>query len=213
MIDKESHMHDIFLAAARELRASGKLSEATCQAFARADEAVRSAFESSFAFLGCPTGGGGARGDVVPPAHRIDAIRLMMLQLGAHTDAPRWSSRVLDDLFQAARQTPGATLGDVVQGLFAVLAECPPGLSSVQANFIREVGIYVVGKQRRAYAAEDFSWLVTALIEANTEINAAQAYLAAYTLPPLLAEKYRDVILRALRSTIVEDEVKRQLCE
>lgn len=206
-------MKAILLSAERELRDSGELSEATCQAFARVDEAVRCGFESSFAFLGCPTSAGVARGDMVPSAHRIEAIRLMMLRVSAHTDAPRWSSRLLDDMFEAARQPPGATIGDIVQGLFAVLAECPPGLSSTQANFIREVGIYVVGKHRRAYAAEDFSWLVTALTEADAKINAAQAYLAAYTLPPSLAPRCKDSILRALRSTPFEEEVKRELSD
>ena len=204
-------MKDILLRAERELRASGELSEATCQAFARADEAERSGFEPSFAFLGCPTSATVARDDVVPSAHRIEAIRLMMFRVSAHTDAPRWSSRMLDDMFEAARQPAGATIGDIVRGLFSVLAECPSGLSNTQANFIREVGIYVVGKQRRAYAAEDFTWLVTALTEPDAKINAAQAYLAAYTLPPSLTPRCRDSILRALSSTPFEEEVKREL--
>jgi hypothetical protein len=204
-------MKTILLSAECELRDTGALSEATCRAFTRADEAARRGFEPSFAFLGCPTSATAAHADVVPPARRIEAIRLMMLRVRAHTDAPRWSSRVLDDMFEAARQPAGAAIGDIVQGLFAVLAECPPGLSDTQTNFIREVGIYVVGKQRRAYAAEDFSWLATALTEANAKINAAQAYLAAYTLPPALVPGCRDSILRALHLTRFEEEVKREL--
>jgi hypothetical protein len=206
-----SYMKAILLSAERDLRATGVLSDATCQAFARTDEAARRGFEPSFAFLGCPTNVMVAHRDVVPLVHRIEAIRLMMLRVRAHTDAPRWSSRVLDDMFEAARQPPGAMIGDIVQGLFAVLAECPPGLSDTQANFIREVSIHVVGKQRRAYAAEDFSWLAAALIDANAKINAAQAYLAAYTLPPSLAPGCRDSILQALHSTRFEEEVKREL--
>lgn len=203
-------MEPILISAERELRATGTLSEATCQAFARADEATRRGFEPSFAFLGCPTSGTAAHGDIVPPARRIEAIRLMLLRVRAHTDAPRWSSRMLDDLLEAARQPSGARLGDLVRALFAMLAECPSGLSDVQANFIREIGIHVVGKQRSAYAAEDFSWLTA---EANTKINAAQAYLAAYTLPPSLAPACRDAILRALQSTPFEEEVRRDLCD
>lgn len=98
-----------------------------------------------------------------------------------------------------------------MHGTFAILAECPPGLSDTQAHFIREVGIYVVGKQRRAYAAEDYSWLAAVFKERNVEVNAAQAYLAAYTLPPSLVAACRDSILRALRSTRFEEEVKRDL--
>lgn len=177
----------------------------------KTDEAARRGFEPSFTFLGCPTSGTAAHGDVVPPARRLEAVRLMMLRVHAHTATPRWSSRVLDDLFEAARQPSGAAVGDLVQGLFAVLAECPPELSGTQANFIREVSIYVVGKQRRAYAAEDFSWLAAALTDANADINAAQAYLAAYTLPPSLVPDCRDAILRALHSTQFEEEVRREL--
>jgi hypothetical protein len=206
-------MKTILLTVERELRAGGALSAATCQAFTQTDEAARRAFGPSFAFLGCPTSAAAADGDVVPPAHRIAAIRLMLLRVCAHTDAPRWSSRMLDALFEAARQPSGATVGDIVQGLFTVLAECPPGLSDTQANFIREVSIYVVGKQRRAYAEEDFSWLATALTAANAEINAAQAYLATYTLPPSLVPACRGSILRALRSTRFEEEVKRELLD
>jgi hypothetical protein len=52
---------------------------------------------------------------------------------------------------------------------------------------------------------------VTALTEPDAKINAAQAYLAAYTLPPSLAPSCRDSILRALRSTPFEEQVKREI--
>jgi hypothetical protein len=135
----------------------------------------------------------------------------MMLKLSAHTDEPRWSSRVLDELFEAARQPVGSTIGDIVRGLFAVLAESPAGLSDTQATFIREVGIYVVGRRRREYAAEDFSWLADAFTDTNATVNAAQAYLAVYTLPPSLAPRCGDSILRALHLTKYEDEARREL--
>jgi hypothetical protein len=143
--------------------------------------------------------------------HRIEAVRLMMLKLRAHTDEPRWSSRVLDELFEAARQPAGSTIGDIVRGLFDILAECPAEPSDIQTNFIREVSSYVVGRRRREYAAEDFSWLADAFTGTNATINAAQAYLAVYTLPPSLAPRCRDSILRALHLTKYEDEARREL--
>jgi hypothetical protein len=172
---------------------------------------MKRGFEASFAFLGCPTSPVATLGEPVPPARRVEAIRLMLLRLGTHTDTPRWSSRVLDDMFDAALRPSGATIGDIVKALFAVLAESPPGLSDVQANFIREVAIYVVGRQRRAYAMEDFSWLAESLANPSATTGAAQAYLAAYTMPVSLVPPCRDSILRALHSTRFEDEVKREL--
>ena len=137
----------------------------------------------------------------------------MMLRLGAHTSDPRWSSQLLERAIKAALQSPGALVGDVVQALFELLAEVPSGLSDTQANFIREVGVHVVGKQRRRYSTEDFSWLAGMLRGAGTKLTAAQAYLAAYTLPPSLASQCLDTILRPLHATRFEEEVKRDLAE
>ncbi len=204
-------MKAILLSAERELRATGALSEATCLAFAQADPDVRRGFESSFAFLGCPAVVAAAHGDVVPPQHRVEAVRLMLLRLRAHTDEPRWSSRVLDELCETARRPAGSTIGDIVRGLFAVFAECPVGLTDIQANFIQEVSTYIVGRRHREYAIEDFSWLADALTGTNATDNAAQAYLAVHTLPPPLASKCRDSILRALHLTRFEDDVRREL--
>jgi hypothetical protein len=152
-----------------------------------------------------------AHGYVMTLEHRVEAVRLMMLKLRAHTDEPRWSSRVLDELFEAARQPVESTIGDIVRGLFAVLAESPAGLTNTQATFVREVTTYVVGRRRREYAAEDFSWLADALTGTSTTVNAVQAYLAVYTLPPSLAPRCRDSILRALHLTKYEDEARREL--
>lgn len=204
-------MNTILLSAEHELRATGALSDATCQAFAQADEATKRGFEASFAYLGCPASAVATCHEPVAPTRRVEAIRLMLLRLGVHTDAPRWSSRLLDEMFDAALRPSGATVGDIVRALFAILAECPVGLSDTQANFIREVGIYVVGKQRRSYVAEDFSWLADALTDSAAKIGAAQAYLAAYTLPVSLIPRCRDSILRALHSTRFEEAVKREL--
>jgi hypothetical protein len=206
-------VNTILLSAERELRATGTLSEATCLAFAAADEATRRGFVASFAFLGCPTSAAPTEDGPVPPSDRIAAIRLMMLRLSAHTGVPRWSSLVLENLVEAALRPSGAAIGDVVQALFAILAESPPGLSDTQANFIREVAIHVVGKQRRAYAAEDFSWLAAVVRDPTAKISAAQAYLAAYTLPVPLTPQCLGSILQALHSTRFEEEVRRDLVE
>lgn len=206
-------MNTILLSAEREIRTTGALSEATCRAFAAADDEARRGFEASFAFLGCPSGIVAIGEEPVPASRRIAAIRLMMLRLGAHTSDPRWSSYLLERLIEAALQPPGALLSDVVQALFVLLAEAPPGLSDTQANFIREVGVHVVGKQRRRYSAEDFSWLAGMIQDPSTKPTAAQAYLAVYTLPPSLALQCLDTILESLHSTRFEEAVKREFDE
>jgi hypothetical protein len=204
-------MNTIITSAERELRASGTLSDTTCLSFASADEHARRGFEACFAFLGCPETNAPSSHVAVPVDRRVTAIRLMMLRLGVHTNDPRWSSQLLERLLDAALQPPGAQLSDIVRALFALLAEAPPGLSDTQANLIREICIHVVGKQRRRYAAEDFSWFADMLVDQSTKPTAAQAYLAAYSLPPSLALQCRDSILQALHLTRFKDEVKQEL--
>lgn len=150
-------MNTIITSAEHELRTTGTLGDTTCCSFASADDQVRHGFEACFAFLGCPVTNASGSDAPVPVGRRVTAIRLMMLRLSIHTSDPRWSSQVLEQLMYAGLQPPGAQLGDIVRALFALLAEAPPGLSDVQATLIREIGIHVVGRQRRRYAAEDFS--------------------------------------------------------
>lgn len=206
-------MNTILFSAEHELRTTGSLSDATCRSYTAADDELRRGLEASFAFLGCSTGTAAAGEGPVAVSRRVAAIRLMMLRLGAHRSDPRWSSQLLERLIEAALQPPGALIGDVVQALFELLAEAPSGLSDTQANFIREVGVHVVGKQRRRYSTEDFSWLAAMIHDASTTLTAAQAYLASYTLPPSLASEHRDTILRSLHGTRFAEEVKRDLTE
>jgi hypothetical protein len=204
-------MNTIITSAEHELRATGKLSDTTCRSFTTADDQARSGFEACFAFLGCPISNAPSSDTLVPPDRRVTAIRLMMLRFGIHTSDPRWSSQMLEQLMDAALQPPGAQLSDIVQAVFALLADAPPGLSDTQANLIREISIHVVGRQRRRYAAEDFSWFAELLVAESSKPTAAQAYLAAYTLPPALASQCIEPILQALQSTRFAEDVKHEL--
>lgn len=204
-------MSTIITSAEHELRTTGTLSDTTCHAFTTADDQVRRGFAACLAFLGCPVTNAPSSDASVPVDCRVTAIRLMMLRLRMHTSDPRWSSQILERLIDAALQPPGAQLSDIVRALFALLAEAPPGLSDTQANLIREIGIHVVGRQRYRYAAENFSWLAEMLADQSRKPTAAQAYLAAYTLPPALASQCIDPIIQALHSTRFEEEVKQQL--
>jgi hypothetical protein len=204
-------MNDIITSAERELRTTGAISDTTCRSFVAADDQARRGFEACFAVLGCAVTGAPSGDAPVAVDRRVTAIRLMMLRLGVHTTDPRWSSHMLERLMDAALQPPGAQLGDIVRAFFGLLAEAAPGLSDTQANLIRAIGIHVVGVQRRRYSTEDFSWFVDMIMDPSTQLTAAQAYLAAYTLPPPLGLQCRDSILRALHSTRFENEVKREL--
>jgi hypothetical protein len=204
-------MNTLIASAERELRTTGTISHTTCRSFTTREELARRGFEGCFAFLGCPVSTGPSSDAPVPVDRRVTAIRLMMLRLRAHTNDPRWSSQLLEQLIDAALQPLGAQLSDIVRALFALFAETPSGLSKTQANLIRDVGIHVVGLQRRRYAAEDFTWLADVLADGSSKPTAAQAYLAAYTLPPALASRCTDAILEALHSTRFQEEVKRVL--
>jgi hypothetical protein len=204
-------MNTIITSAERELRTAGTLSDTTCRSFTTADDQVRHGFEACFAFLGCAVVDAPISDPPVPVDSRITAIRLMMLRLRVHTDDPRWSSQLLERMIEAALQPPGAQLSDIMRAFFSLLAEPPPGLSDTQANLIRDIGVHVVGKQRRRYAVENLDWFAELLLDQNSKPTAAQAYLAAYTLPPALAAQCVEPILQALRSTRFEEEVKQLL--
>ena len=204
-------MKTILVSAEHDLRTTGTLSDATCRAFVQADDRSRRPFEAAFEFLGCQVAVPSSSAEPMPQADRVEAIRLMLIRLRAHTDDPRWSSHVLDRLFDAALQLPGATIGDILHALFRVFAECSSALSDAQTYFIRELGVRIVGSHRRAYAEEDLSWMASAFTDQAPDASAAQAYLAAYTLPVSLAAQARESILRALRSTRFAEEVRRDL--
>jgi hypothetical protein len=209
MTDIES----VLRSAERELRASGAVGEPTCRAFEEANAADRHGLEPAFAFLGCVGRTGEAGRDPVPTARRVEAVRLMLLKLSAQTESPRWSSYLLDQLFEAAMRPPGAEIGDIVRALFDLLGEHAGDLTKAQANLIRDVGVRIIGLHRRAYAAQDFSWLARAVLEVSPGVTPAQAYLTAAVLPPAFIPQSRDAIMLPLRGTEFADQVARNLAD
>jgi hypothetical protein len=135
----------------------------------------------------------------------------MLLRLRAHTESPRWSSKVLEDLVEVSLRPVGAGVGDVVHALFDLLDETSGGPSETQANLAREIGVLLVGRHRRQYEAQDLSWLAAPL--KSEDVTPPQAYFAAYLLPPALLVSCREPILRALAGTRFAEEVARYLEE
>jgi hypothetical protein len=162
-----------------ELRATGRLSFATSEAFRRDPRLV--GFDACMRFLRFPLF---ATSPTTPPLarrHRVHVCRLMLLSLGAHTDVPRWTAFELEQLFEAAMMTPGGELADVVEAEFALLAE-PAGLPSAQKMFIRALVGEAAGRHARGLPAEDLVWIAVRVADPIWPVTEAQGFLAQQAL-------------------------------
>lgn len=194
-----------------ELRASGRLSFATCETLRRDDRLA--GFEPCLAFLRCTVFAADPRTPPIARRRRIQVCRLALLSLGAHTEAPRWSGFVLEQMVEAALQTPGAELGDLVHALFALLGDTlgPPG--AAQARFVRELARQIDLQRRGGRTAEDLVWIAVRLADPVLPVTEAQAYLASQVLPRRLRRASAPVILRLLEASPLVEEVERTLAE
>lgn len=193
----------------RELRATGTLSFATCEAL-RTDRRLRG-LESCLAFLRCTVFAGDANIEPIGRRRRVQTCRLLLLSIAAHTQSPRWSAFQLEQMFEVALSIPGAELSDLVQALFALLVDSRNPASVAQARFIRELAAHVTGKRRRGHSADDFVWIAVRLADPLFPATEAQAFLAAHVLPRKMRIATRETILRAVRSTVLADEVAQLL--
>ena len=186
----------LFAALERELRAAGRLSFATCELLRRDDRLA--GFEACVAVLGAVSFAPDPDGE--PPARRsrVRMCRLLLLALGAHTDAPCTTPLQLERALEAAQQVPGAELSDVVHALFALLAETTGPISELQTRFIDELAASVAAKRRAGHTVEDFVWIAVRLADPILPITDAQAYLASQTLPRGLHHHARAGLLRTV---------------
>jgi hypothetical protein len=205
----ESTAVDVTLAALEaELRATGTLSFATCEAL-RTHDGLHG-LEGCLAFLRCTVFASDPDAPPISRRRRLAVCRLMLLSLAAHTDVPRWTSFQVEQMFEAAMQIAGAELSDLVQAQFALLAETKAAPSRAQADFIGVFGRQVAGMRRRGYPADDFMWIAVRICDIAFPATEAQAYLAAHVLPRRLRRTTREVILRIV-SPLLADEVARTL--
>lgn len=148
------------VAVENELRADGRLTFATCEAL-RGDARFRG-LESCLRFLRCTVFAADPDGPPIPRRRRVQACRLMLLSLGAHTTAPRWTALQIEQLVEAAMQVPGAELSDLAQAQFALLAETSD-VTAPQTAFIEELGNQIAAKKRLGYRSDDFVWMAVRL--------------------------------------------------
>lgn len=202
---------DVLGAVEHELRTTGRLSFATCEVLRRDEDLC--GLEGCLTFLHCTMFATDPETPPIARRRRVQACRLMLLSLGAHTETPRWTSFSIEQMFEAALQIPGAELSDLVQAEFALLAETRGAVSRSQANFIQELGRHVVDRRRRGHAADDFVWIAVRLADEAFPPTEAQAYLATHALPRKLRTATREIILRTVLSSPIAEEVAAALAE
>lgn len=175
-------------AVEHELRADGRLAFATCEAL-RADRRF-AGLESCLRFLHCAVFASDPATPPVPRRLRVQACRLMLIALGGHTAAPRWTALQLEQLVEAALQVPGAELSDLAQAQFALLGETTAAITPAQAVFLEELGRQLALKRRLGHPAEDFVWIAIRLADPVLPHTRAQRFFAARTLPvPLRTQR------------------------
>lgn len=174
-------------AVENELRADGRLAFATCEAL-RADRRFEG-LESCLRFLRCTVFAVDPDSPPIPRRRRVQACRLMLLSLGAHTEAPRWTSLQIEQLVESAMQIPGAELSDLAQAQFALLGETIEPTTIAQQHFLEELGRQIAGKRRLGHSADDFIWIAVRLADPVAPTTRAQAFFAARALPQELKRK------------------------
>ena len=188
-----------------ELRTAGQLAFATCESL-REDRSLRG-LEGCLAFLRCTTFAVDLDVPAIARRTRVQACRLLLLSVAAHTEAPRWTWFRLEHLFETAMQIPGAELSDVVHALFALLAETTGPTTTSQTCFIREVADHVAERRDRGQSVADFVWIAVRLSDPLLAVTESQAYLAALALPQTLRDQARRVILESVHSRPLVDEL------
>ena len=191
--------------AEKDLRSAGTVQNATCQAWTDLHPETRAAFASALTFLGCcveePQGV-----SVAAPseAERVAAARLMLLELGADSDDPRWSSAVLERLLQAVVAPPGGSVGDLLLALNGVLADFPGELSRPLANFIKDLVVACFTRYRASYEAVDWARFAHTVTPGATK---PQLYLALHAIPRrFILPELGDSIASGLHSSPFQEE-------
>lgn len=183
------------------LLASRVINVQLCEEFKELSPENQVAFANAIAFAGCKTitNSLSDAASAVSEADRIHASRFLLLRLYTDTANPRWSSWVLEKMWEAVMNVPGSNVTDLFKASLELLAAFACPLTETLANFSKEVVINAFTKYRAAYQAADFGWIEE---KANHGLSSAQAYLTMYAIPPrYMTAQVRVAILKALAET------------
>jgi hypothetical protein len=142
-------------------------------------------------------------------SQRADRARDKLLRFRSAEEGslwfPAWSSFALERTLEEILNAPDAQIADVFRGLWAALNQNDAPLNKPMANFLLDIVRFCFGtKYRPLYQAEAFEWMIELMDKSCTE---AQAYLAAFALPPKLIPAGRDAIIRVLSRSAFLKEV------
>ncbi len=110
----------------------------------------------------------------------LDEIAAACDRLELSTHDPKWSSRVLEQLFETVLVDHQGTMTDLLQGFDLALRRNGVGLTESVANLIKDVVVIGFTRHKSSYDQTEWGW---ANHELTGEINAAQAYLFLHALP------------------------------
>ena len=191
---------DLWQRAENELRSTKTLSESTRDAMARTAPERRHAFAEALKVAGFDSPIDETNiSNAVPELDRLCAARLMLLAMRLDSDAPAWSSWMLDRALEGIATLPGGSIGDLFRSLHALLGERNGELTRPIAGFIKDAVIRSFSQHRESYEFSDWTWLVLAASQPQTP---AQAYLALLALgPSFLSPEVAVGILRNLADT------------
>jgi hypothetical protein len=97
------------------------------------------------------------------------------------THDPKWSSGLLDQLFDTVLSKPQASMTDLFRGFDLALKRNAVDLTETVANLVKDTVITGFTKHRKAYGEAEWDWANHELAQAP---SAARSYLFLHALPP-----------------------------
>lgn len=194
-------MDDYLRQVEKALHTTRTISEQLCKDFYNLPLESQAVFAEAIAFAGCkdikvPSA---PEGMIVHEAVRIRAARLMLLRLYADINKPRWSSWLLECIWNGVMTVPGGEVTDLFLALFELLEDFACELTEVLTNFIKDITVQGFTRYRTRYEAADFSGIVAKL---SDKLTGAQAYLGMLAIPPrYVSPQLRLAILQSLAGT------------
>jgi len=184
-----------------ELLDSGQITDSTCADFEKLPSDIRLQVIDIMKFLGCKDINDSASSAPISMSdnERLFYIRLMLLRMSAHTEAPVWSSWVVQQFWQVITSLHEGNPSDFVIAYFKILAEFQVTLTQTVTHFIRDMVVEGIRLYKDKYDHANFQYF-----SQNTPsiITQSQAYLCVFGIPPqFLTPTWYPTILKSLTHT------------